>query len=85
MFCLRDLFSRIILWLGVCTQQRIFARSNVNYLYARYSLKSSAIAPGRTLNHVQFNIFPQHINKLLQSDNSDVSAPTIQNDVIIAY
>jgi hypothetical protein len=28
---------------------------------------------------------PQHINKLLHGDNSDVSAPTIQNDVIISY
>jgi len=85
MFCLRDLFSRIILWLGICTQQRIFARSNVNNLHVRYSLEPAATAPRRTLNHVQLNIFPQHINKLLHGDNSDVSAPTIQNDVIIAY
>ena len=32
MFCLRDLFSLILLWLCVCTQQRIFAGCNVNDL-----------------------------------------------------
>jgi hypothetical protein len=31
------------------------------------------------------NSFLKHINKLLRGDNSDVSAATIQNDVIIAY
>mgnify|MGYP007046382566 CR=1 FL=1 len=85
MFCLQDLFSLIILWLGICTQQRIFARANVNNLHARYSMKSTAAAPRKPFNHVQLNIFPQHINKLLHGDNSDVSAPTIQNDVIISY
>ena len=85
MFYLRDLFSVIILWLCICTQQRIFARANVDDLHARYTLEPAAAAPRRTLNHVQLNIFPQHINKLLHGDNSDVSAPTIQNYVIIAY
>ena len=85
MFCLRDLFSLITFWLGICTQQRIFAGSNVDDLHVGYSLKPAAAAPRRTLNHLQLNIFPQHINKLLHGDNSDVSAPTIQNDVIISY
>ena len=58
MFCLRDLFSLIILWLCICTQQRIFARANVDDLHVRYSLKPAAAAPRRTLNHVQLNIFP---------------------------
>jgi hypothetical protein len=85
MFCLAALSNFIILWLGIRTQQRIFAGSNVDDLHARYTLEPAAAAPRRTLNHVQLNIFPQHINKLLHGDNSDVSAPTIQNDVIISY
>ena len=85
MFCLAALSNFILLWLCICTQQRIFARANVDDLQARYSLKPAAAASRRSLNHVQLKIFPQHINKLLHGDNSDVSAPTIQNDVIIAY
>ena len=85
MFCLRNLFSLIILWLGICTQQRIFAGSNVDDLHARYSLEPAAAASRKLLNHVQLNFFPQHINKLLHRDYSDVSAPTIQNDVIFSY
>ena len=57
-FYLWYLLALIILWLGICAQQRIFAGSNVNDLHLGYSLKPVAAAPRRTLNRVQLNISP---------------------------